>query len=80
MRQELRKHEKEKQKQASTSNDQLRKPKTSGKHTIKIGKGKDKVLVQSCSKENIATCIEADTTDSMVSEKSSSQKGKGSWD
>ena len=45
MRQELSKHEKEKLKQASTSNDQPPKQKTSQKHTIKIGKGRDQVII-----------------------------------
>ena len=41
MRQELNKHEKEKLKQASTTNRLPPKLDTSQKHTVKVGKGKD---------------------------------------
>ena len=68
-------HRKERQGQAGTSQNPKPKTNPTRKHAIKVGKSKDKVIVQSCSDKDTATIVASDTTKSLGRKSTQNSKG-----
>ena len=67
---------KERQGQAGTSQNPKPKTNPARKQAIKVGKGKDKVIVQSGSDEDTATVTTSETTESLGRKSRRGSKGK----